>query len=104
METHDDHFVQGTEDVAWLPVVAAKNWIILTKDESIGRTPLEIEALRNANARVFVLASNKLNGSQIGKAFVKNLPAMRKFIQDHRAPFIAKVYYSVKVRAWKPPW
>lgn len=32
---HDDHFDPDEQDQVWLPEVAAKGWVILTKDKDI---------------------------------------------------------------------
>jgi predicted nuclease of predicted toxin-antitoxin system len=104
IEIHDDNFKQDALDEDWLPLTAQRGWIVLTKDENIGRNPLEIEAIKASSARVFVLSSKRLNGNQQGAAFKDALPKMKKFIQDNSAPFIAKVYVGGIVRSWKPPF
>jgi uncharacterized protein with PIN domain len=35
VEVHDDHFDKAASDVDWVPAVASRGWIILTKDEKI---------------------------------------------------------------------
>lgn len=45
VEVHGDHFAPETADVDWLPVVSEKGWVVLTKDEKIGSTPIEVEAI-----------------------------------------------------------
>jgi hypothetical protein len=34
-ERHDDHWDQTTQDAVWLAGVAARKWVVLTKDERI---------------------------------------------------------------------
>lgn len=101
VEIHDDHFRQDAQDTQWLPEVSHQGWIILTKDESIGRRELEKVAVFNSDARVFVLVSKDLTGQQMGEAFAQALEAMKRFVERYSAPFIAKVYRSGEIKAWK---
>jgi PIN like domain len=45
VEVCDDHFPQNCPDVVWLPEVSQRGWIVLTKDDNIGRNPLEQVAI-----------------------------------------------------------
>lgn len=36
VEIHDDHFAQEARDVDWLPAVAVKGWVVLTKKAAVG--------------------------------------------------------------------
>jgi len=101
VETHDAHFDQAAQDTEWLPEVSLRCWVVLTKDENIGRHTLEKIAVANSGARVFVLVSKDLSGQRMGEAFAQALESMKRFIQGQPAPFIAKVYKSGEVRAWK---
>jgi uncharacterized protein with PIN domain len=62
VEVHDDHFSDRALDVEWLPIVAQRGWLILTKDDAIGRRLLERIAVASSGARVFILASGHLTG------------------------------------------
>jgi hypothetical protein len=33
VQMHRDHFSEDAEDVDWLPVIAKRRWVILTKDQ-----------------------------------------------------------------------
>jgi predicted nuclease of predicted toxin-antitoxin system len=101
VEIHDDHFDSNAQDTEWLPAVAAKGWVILTKDEKIAYRALEQLAVSQANAKLFVLVSGNLSGPKMAAAFKSALKTMQRFINHHPAPFIAKVYKSGEVRAWK---
>jgi hypothetical protein len=47
-------------DAIWIPEIARRGWIALTKDHEIHRNPVEIEALHRAGARHVFLAARKL--------------------------------------------
>jgi hypothetical protein len=52
-----EHF-PGRQDHLWLPVIGARGWVVITKDQAIRRNPLEIEALLNSGARAFVITAD----------------------------------------------
>ena len=101
VEVHDNYFAQDAPDAEWLPEVAARDWIVLTKDERIAYRALEQFAVAQSNARVFVLVSANLSGPEMGQTFQKALKAMERFVEKHPPPFMAKVYKSGEVKAWK---
>jgi len=46
-------------DVVWLPVVAARNWSVISRDSKLLRRPAEVEAISSSGARVFLIASRE---------------------------------------------
>ncbi|MBE9136858.1 hypothetical protein IQ254_06510 [Nodosilinea sp. LEGE 07088] len=101
VETHLDHFPPETADVDWLPAVSERGWIVLTKDEAIGRRPNEVAAIARSGARVFILASGNLTREQMANVFVATREKLEKFAQSNPAPFIAKVYKDGKILLWR---
>ncbi len=101
VERHTDHFTAGTPDVEWLAALARKGWLVLTKDEAIGRNPLEAAVAKASGACVFALTSQDLTGPQMAAVFVAARHRMRQFAQKHQGPFIAKVYRDGTVKPWK---
>jgi predicted nuclease of predicted toxin-antitoxin system len=101
VEVHDDHFAQNALDIDWLPVVGQKGWVILTKDERIGRNALERQAVARAGLRMFTLASKRLTGAETAAVFRQALGKILRFACEYPTPFIAKVYKNGKVSTWK---
>jgi hypothetical protein len=91
VEIHDDHFRQAAEDVEWLRAVGPRGWIALTRDDRIRYRSPERTALIQARVRAFVLGGRNLSGPAMAEAFVQALPAMRQFVAQYQAPFIARV-------------
>jgi hypothetical protein len=54
VEVHLDHFPGDMPDVDWIPEIARRDWVLITKDQNIRRNPLEREAYRAAKLRGFV--------------------------------------------------
>ena len=66
-EAARNHFAPDTEDEAWIPVIAARGWIIVTRDFAIRRRPNEREAWNTANATVVMLRGEKLSAGDMAK-------------------------------------
>lgn len=64
-ERHRDHFAQDAEDETWIPAVAQKGWIIVTRDLAIRRRPAERAAWLAANAVVIMVRGEKLSGADL---------------------------------------
>ena len=43
---HREHFARGTPDEGWLPFVAERGWIVLTKDKRNRYNEIERDAVR----------------------------------------------------------
>jgi hypothetical protein len=68
---HDEHFPQDAKDEVWLADVGKSGWVVLTKDKHIRYRASEIQALRAANVRAFVLTSRgDLTGAEVSQIFV----------------------------------
>jgi predicted nuclease of predicted toxin-antitoxin system len=94
---HRDHFAPGEKDYIWLPVVGNNDWIILTKDEAMQHGEVEKTAIRNANARVFILVRGDLSGQEMADIFVTALSAIERVVRKYSPPFIAKIYRDASV-------
>ena len=91
VEAHDKHFTQDTLDVDWIPVVAERGWVILTKDKNIRRRHTEREALLLSLARVFTLTSGNMRGVDMANLLISHLPQMEQIVQTQAAPFVYAV-------------
>ncbi len=98
VQTHRDHFREDAEDVAWLPVIARREWVILSKDQY---NWLERRAIKNANGRAFLLVRGELSGRDQASIICKALPKMLRILDLTPAPFIAKIYRDSSVHAVK---
>jgi hypothetical protein len=64
-EAHRDHFAPDAEDEAWIPAIARRGWIIVTRDFAIKRRPTEREAWSTANATVIMMRGEKLSAADM---------------------------------------
>ena len=74
---------------------------MLTKDEAIGRNPLEAAVVKASGACVFALASQDLTGPQMAAVFVAARHRIKQFAHKPQGPFVAKVYRDGAVKPWK---
>ena len=91
---HRDHFDEGADDVHWLPEVAKRGWVILSKDQF---NWLEREAIRNANGRAFLLVHGSLTGAEQVSIISGAMRRILRILKATPAPFIAKIYRAKRV-------
>jgi PIN like domain len=89
---HDEHFDQQTEDAVWLNAVAARRWIVLTKDERIRYRPLELKALESARLRAFIMICGNVRGVDTAAILLKAMPKILDIANTQRGPFIYYIY------------
>lgn len=89
VQMHHDHFEEEAEDIDWLPVIARREWVILTKDQY---NWLERRAIRNAKGRAFLLVRGELSGEEQIAIIRKALPQMLRILDLATTPVIAKIY------------
>jgi hypothetical protein len=103
VRVHNEHFAPAERDDIWLPEIGRRGWVLLTKDSRIRYRTKEREALINARVRAFILISGNLSGPDMADILVKALPRIRRFVESHFPPFIAKIYKGGSVRMWFSP-
>ncbi len=79
-----------TPDIDWLPEVASKGWIILTKDAKISGWVLEVDAIRSAGAHVLVLGGT-LNRTQLRDAVLAALPRIARALARRNEPLVRRI-------------
>ncbi len=91
VEVHDDHFAQDAPDEQWIPEVAGRGWVILTKDKNLRRTHGEREAVLTSNARVITLSSGNMRGETMAALFVARLADLEALAARQPPPFVAVI-------------
>jgi hypothetical protein len=79
------------EDHVWIPEVAARDWVILTKDKNIRRSPVEIAALRTANARYVCLSAGNMRGDEQAACLVQHWKTIDSVVAHKPVPLIVSV-------------
>ena len=83
---HREDFDEDEKDENWLPVIARRGWVILSKDEY---NYLERQAIKNAHGRAFHLVRAELPGAEqaaiICKALLQSCESLTS-IHRHSLP------------------
>jgi hypothetical protein len=66
-EPHRDHFAPDARDDMWIPTIARRGWVIVTRDFAIKRRPNEREAWTTADATVVMVRGDKLSAEDMSK-------------------------------------
>lgn len=91
VHVHDDYFSPDARDEEWLKETGRRGWVVFTKDHRIRYRSPELAAIIRTNVRAFVLTGGNLQGDEMGRIFVKALPAIRRFLSKNSPPFVATV-------------
>lgn len=94
VEYHDAHFHHETEDDVWIPRIAERGWVILTKDKRIRRRPSEREQLIRSSARVFTLSGGNMSAAAMAGILVSQLEAIETTALSLQPPFVAVVRHD----------
>jgi len=95
---HRDHFDEDARDIDWLPVIAQREWVVLSKDQY---NWLERRAIKNAQGRAFLLVRGQLSGHEQASIMCKALPKMLRILDLTPRPFIAKIYRDSSIQIMK---
>jgi PIN like domain len=90
IERHDDHFGPETPDEVWVPEVARRGWVAITRDARIRYSPLALSVLMNSRAQLYVLVG-KLTTAQAAETFLKWRQKVTSTSLDESGAFIAKI-------------
>lgn len=88
VEVHLDHFPGDMADADWIPDVAKRNWVMITKDKNIRRNPLERAAYQAAGLRGFVCTGRDMNAKELGNLLVQCLPGMTRRVAGRAGPLL----------------
>jgi hypothetical protein len=78
-------------DERWILDVAARGWVILTKDKAIRRTPAEIDALRRASARYVCLSAKGMVGADQAACLLHHWRTVDSLVASKAPPLIVTV-------------
>lgn len=99
VHAHDDHFPDDEQDESWLPVVAARGWIVLSSDRRVLSRPLQVEATMTSGAAVLILVGGSMKSADRARNFVNSYAKVAEFVAGHAPPYIAKVYRPTPLEA-----
>ena len=87
---HDDHFDERTTDLEWIPAIAERGWVAITKDDRIRYRPLEKALVISSGARVLLL-TGKADLREHAANVVRSIARVERFVARTPAPWFAKL-------------
>lgn len=95
LESHHDHFREGTPDEVWLEHIGSRGWIALSRNKEIRHNSFQTDRLMQFGTRVFMLIGNPAPGSDfmrcLAENFVNTIHRVHRFLEKYEGPFIAKI-------------
>lgn len=88
VEVHLDHFSGNTPDSDWIPEVASRGWVLITKDQHIHRNPLERAAYESARLRGFVVTGKDMNAKELSDLLVACLHGIVRRCANRTGPLL----------------
>jgi hypothetical protein len=76
-QRHRDHFASDAEDEVWIPQIAERGWVIVTRDVAIKRRPFERAAWQAAGAILLMIRGAKLNAEALANLLLEAYAAGR---------------------------
>lgn len=85
-------FAADTPDTIWIPEVAKRGWILITRDKAIRKKPLELEALTRSGLSTFIFLQ-KRDPDRWGwvELVVRRWTEVKDFASSERRPFAAGI-------------
>lgn len=90
-ERHRDHFPRGTPDEEWLPFVAERAWVVLTKDKRNRYNEFERRSIRRFKVREFYFGRGDFSGTEMAMALGVALSEMRGICRSYNAPVVGSM-------------
>lgn len=91
VERHADHFADDCPDPEWLREIGTRGWVAVTHDGRIRYKPNELAAVIEHRVALLVVVG-KAPYPQLAHAFVATQGRILRFVEEHRPPYIAKIY------------
>jgi len=91
VERHHDLFPPDGSDEQWLEHCGRNGRIALSHNERIRYTPNELAAVVEHKVALLIV-TGKVPFHMLADNFVRTLPKIEAFLDDHTPPFVAKIY------------
>lgn len=98
-DIYGEQRAQETSDVEWITLAAAREYVVLCKDDRIRRNPAELEALTQGAVRAFCITNAQLTKEEMAGYFIEH---RHRIIQRSRkpGPYVIGVYKDRLTPLW----
>lgn len=87
VEVLHNYFSAETPDDEWIPQVVAKGWIILTGDKAIETDPINLRAVEDSAAKVFITADTNSKAEEWAAAVIVGRRKMARAVEYNNGAF-----------------
>lgn len=91
VERHGELFAPDGSDEQWLEHCGAQGRIAVTHNSRIRYVPNELAAVQRCGVRLLIIVGQAPT-AELAHNFVRTLPRIEAVLDQHRPPFILKVY------------
>lgn len=98
---HDEHFSKDAPDTEWIPEVAARGWVVATRDRRILRNEEELAAFRMAGARLLCIGVRG-TGEDYARALIDATSELQRRLDATLPPVALLVRGGGKVHLLRP--
>ena len=91
VEVHRDHFQQDDADHNWIPICARNGWVIISGDKGLEKAALNVKAVTDSAAKVFLLTDNNMKGIEWAASIITGRRKMQKIVDENNGPFFATI-------------
>lgn len=99
---HDDEFEPETPDDAWLAVVGARGWVVITQDGKIRKRRNELQAIIDHAVACFVLHTAGRTKAETARVFLDALSHIEDIVASERPPYVYRVDQRGNVQRFYP--
>lgn len=85
-------FALGTKDEVWIPSVADRGWVILTRDRAQDVNDLELLLLYRHDAKRYLIAGRALKGREIAERIILHYRRIVNTYATQEAPFVYSIH------------
>jgi hypothetical protein len=87
----------GAGDEKWLPLAAARGWLVLMRDQRVRYRELEKNALHESGAGAFVFTGGQATAGDTADIVCQLLPKFANINRSERKPFLFSFGYGVTI-------
>lgn len=91
VERHEAYFQRGAEDEVWLPFVAQRSWVVLTKDKRNRYNELERKVVQRFAVKEFYFGSGNFNKDEMAAALIAALEKIKSICESQEPPFVGSI-------------
>ncbi|MDP2623606.1 MAG: hypothetical protein Q8Q29_07415 [Actinomycetota bacterium] len=92
---------QSVPDIRWLGDAGQNNWVVLCKDDSIRRTPMELATVERYRVKMFCLTTASLTGEQQRDRILSHVNRIAQRARKP-GPYIYGIYERNIRLLWRP--